>query len=86
MTDRWWGVLIASAGLAMIWAARGSAEVDYELSQWMRTRVPRKRWWLYNGMHAPRPGVGTAIRRGMGAVVVLAGLALIVSPDLFGAF
>jgi hypothetical protein len=84
VSDRWWGILIAGAGLAMIWAARGSAEVDYELSQALRERVPRKRWWIYNGMHAPRPEIGTAIRRGMGVVVVLAGIALVVSPDLFG--
>ena len=45
MSDRWWGLLIAAAGLAMIWAARG-----------------------------------------MGVVVMLAGLALIVSPDFFGLF
>ena len=85
MTDRWWGVLIVIAGLAMIWTARDSAEVSYEVAEWQRKRAPRSLRWLY-GWPIARPAVGTVVGRVLGVIVALAGLALVVSPDFFGAF
>jgi hypothetical protein len=66
------GVLVAAAGAGMIWTARDSAEVGYDVAQYQR-----KLWGRFlPGGRPLDPKTGTLIGRALGAIVIVAGILL----------
>ena len=84
MNEWWEGLILAVLGLGIIWSARGAAEVKADMDTWMRSRVPRRRWWYYGLWWKPNARLGAWIGRGIGLVVLAVGVALMISGDLFG--